>query len=160
MKKTKKKTLYYNQNKNTIIWRIKITVTLSLYFVILKMNLPEIRPYEEQAIDTVVSVINRAKELLGTRQTLKQLAGKWMVRFNRIWVLTSFLWLFLFIDIYLTYVVYFSLTCKFPLDAYHQYTRARVNCAQRQIHWCTGLYVNVRVRRSTTRLSPLISNIT
>ncbi|XP_045526371.1 uncharacterized protein LOC123715421 [Pieris brassicae] len=38
------------------------------------MNLPEIKPYEEQAIDTVVSVINRAKELLGIRQTLKQLA--------------------------------------------------------------------------------------
>lgn len=40
------------------------------------MNLPEIKPYEEQAIDTVVSVINRAKEKLGLRQTLRQLASK------------------------------------------------------------------------------------
>ncbi|CAK1550805.1 unnamed protein product [Leptosia nina] len=38
------------------------------------MNLPEIKPYEEQAIDAVVSVINRAKESLGIRQTLKELA--------------------------------------------------------------------------------------
>ncbi|CAH1640108.1 unnamed protein product [Spodoptera littoralis] len=39
------------------------------------MNIPEIKSYEEQAIDTVVSVINRAKEKLGVRQTLKQLAN-------------------------------------------------------------------------------------
>ncbi|KAG6454334.1 uncharacterized protein LOC115446205 [Manduca sexta] len=38
------------------------------------MNLPEIKPYEEQAIDTVVSVINRAKEKLGIRLTLRELA--------------------------------------------------------------------------------------
>ncbi|XP_026763517.2 uncharacterized protein LOC113522004 [Galleria mellonella] len=38
------------------------------------MNLPEIKSYEDQAIDTVVSVINRAKEKLGIRQTLRQLA--------------------------------------------------------------------------------------
>ncbi|KAM3960380.1 uncharacterized protein ACR2FA_005679 [Aphomia sociella] len=38
------------------------------------MNLPEIKPYEDQAIDTIVSVINRAKEKLGNRQTLRQLA--------------------------------------------------------------------------------------
>ncbi|XP_050674669.1 uncharacterized protein LOC126972121 [Leptidea sinapis] len=38
------------------------------------MNLPEIKSYEEEAVDTVVSVINRAKELLGIRQTLKELA--------------------------------------------------------------------------------------
>lgn len=40
------------------------------------MNIPEIKPYEEQAIDTVVSVLNRAREMLGERQTLKQLASK------------------------------------------------------------------------------------
>ncbi|RVE53009.1 hypothetical protein evm_002307 [Chilo suppressalis] len=39
------------------------------------MNMPEIVPYEEQAIDTIVSVINRAKELLGERQTLRGLAN-------------------------------------------------------------------------------------
>ncbi|CAH2042046.1 unnamed protein product, partial [Iphiclides podalirius] len=39
------------------------------------MNLSEIYSYEERAIDTVVSVINRAKETVGTRQTLRQLAG-------------------------------------------------------------------------------------
>ncbi|XP_045502050.1 uncharacterized protein LOC123699198 [Colias croceus] len=38
------------------------------------MNIREIKSYEEEAIDTVVSVINRAKESLGVRQTLKQLA--------------------------------------------------------------------------------------
>ncbi|XP_045452788.1 uncharacterized protein LOC123661896 [Melitaea cinxia] len=38
------------------------------------MNIPEIKPYEEQAVDMLVSVINRAKETLGVRQTLKQLA--------------------------------------------------------------------------------------
>ncbi|CAG5015089.1 unnamed protein product [Parnassius apollo] len=38
------------------------------------MNIPEITSYEDQAIDAVVSVINRAKEKLGVRQTLKQLA--------------------------------------------------------------------------------------
>ncbi|XP_045777761.1 uncharacterized protein LOC123875763 isoform X2 [Maniola jurtina] len=38
------------------------------------MDIPLIRSYEEQAIDTVVSVLNRAKEALGERQTLKQLA--------------------------------------------------------------------------------------
>ncbi|CAK1584207.1 unnamed protein product [Parnassius mnemosyne] len=38
------------------------------------MNLPEIKSYEDQAIDAVVSVINRAKEKLGVRQTLRQLA--------------------------------------------------------------------------------------
>ncbi|XP_026493213.2 uncharacterized protein LOC113398609 [Vanessa tameamea] len=39
------------------------------------MNIPEIKPYEELAIDTLVSVMNRAKETLGERQTLKQLAN-------------------------------------------------------------------------------------
>ncbi|XP_026737729.1 uncharacterized protein LOC113500968 [Trichoplusia ni] len=39
------------------------------------MNIPEIKSYEEQAIDTVVTVINRAKQKLGVRQTLKQLAN-------------------------------------------------------------------------------------
>ncbi|CAH0695668.1 unnamed protein product [Spodoptera exigua] len=39
------------------------------------MNIPEIKSYQEQAIDTVVSVINRAKEKLGVRQTLRQLAN-------------------------------------------------------------------------------------
>ncbi|KAJ8717041.1 hypothetical protein PYW08_005440 [Mythimna loreyi] len=38
------------------------------------MNIPEIKSYEEQAIDTVVSVINAAKEKLGMRQTLRELA--------------------------------------------------------------------------------------
>ncbi|OWR50891.1 uncharacterized protein LOC116771718 [Danaus plexippus] len=38
------------------------------------MDIPQIKSYEEQAIDTVVSVLNRAKESLGERQTLKQLA--------------------------------------------------------------------------------------
>ncbi|XP_034835147.1 uncharacterized protein [Maniola hyperantus] len=38
------------------------------------MNIPLISSYEEQAVDTVVSVLNRAKEALGERQTLKQLA--------------------------------------------------------------------------------------
>ncbi|XP_068620725.1 uncharacterized protein [Battus philenor] len=39
------------------------------------MNIPELYSYEERAIDTVVSVINRAREMLGDRQTLKQLAN-------------------------------------------------------------------------------------
>lgn len=39
------------------------------------MDIPQIKSYEEQAIDTVVSVLNRAKESLGERQTLKQLAS-------------------------------------------------------------------------------------
>ncbi|KAJ8717650.1 hypothetical protein PYW07_005580 [Mythimna separata] len=39
------------------------------------MNIPAIRSYEEQAIDTVVAVINAAKEKVGMRQTLKQLAN-------------------------------------------------------------------------------------
>ncbi|XP_013137169.1 PREDICTED: uncharacterized protein LOC106102291 [Papilio polytes] len=39
------------------------------------MNIPEVYSYEERAINTVVSVINRAKEMLGDRQTLKQLAN-------------------------------------------------------------------------------------
>ncbi|XP_072942362.1 uncharacterized protein [Epargyreus clarus] len=39
------------------------------------MNKPEIKSYEEQAIDAVTSILNRAKESLGDRQTLKQLAG-------------------------------------------------------------------------------------
>ncbi|XP_028179298.1 uncharacterized protein LOC135080152 [Ostrinia nubilalis] len=38
------------------------------------MNIPEIKSYEEQAIDTLVSVINQAREKLGERQTLRQLA--------------------------------------------------------------------------------------
>ena len=41
------------------------------------MNIPEIRSYEDQAIDTVVSVINRAKEKLGMRMTLRQLASEY-----------------------------------------------------------------------------------
>lgn len=41
------------------------------------MNIPEIKSYEEQAIDTVVSVLNRAKEKLGVRQTLRQLASEY-----------------------------------------------------------------------------------
>ncbi|KAL0820679.1 hypothetical protein ABMA28_006510 [Loxostege sticticalis] len=39
------------------------------------MNCPEIKPYEDQAIDTVISVINKAREKLGHRQNLVQLAG-------------------------------------------------------------------------------------
>ncbi|XP_047997449.1 uncharacterized protein LOC125235030 [Leguminivora glycinivorella] len=35
---------------------------------------PELQPIEEVALDTVVSVVNRAKEQLGQRQTLKELA--------------------------------------------------------------------------------------
>ncbi|XP_063626956.1 uncharacterized protein LOC134798445 [Cydia splendana] len=35
---------------------------------------PELQPIEEVALDTVVSVMNRAKEQLGERQTLKELA--------------------------------------------------------------------------------------
>ncbi|KAI8420416.1 hypothetical protein MSG28_008910 [Choristoneura fumiferana] len=38
------------------------------------MNFPQIQPLEDQAVDTVVSVLNRAKEQLGLRQTLQQLA--------------------------------------------------------------------------------------
>lgn len=40
------------------------------------MDIPVIKSYEDQAVDTVVSILNRAKEKLGDRQTLKQLAGK------------------------------------------------------------------------------------
>ncbi|CAG9795967.1 unnamed protein product [Diatraea saccharalis] len=39
------------------------------------MNLPQVISYEEQAIDSMVSVINRAKEILGQRQTLRGLAN-------------------------------------------------------------------------------------
>ncbi|CAH0590522.1 unnamed protein product [Chrysodeixis includens] len=39
------------------------------------MNIPEIKSYEEQAVDTVVTIINRAKQKLGIRQTLRQLAN-------------------------------------------------------------------------------------
>lgn len=50
------------------------------------MNIPEIKSYEEQAIDTVVTVINRAKQKLGVRQTLKQLASEY---WKTLHVLTS-----------------------------------------------------------------------
>ena len=43
------------------------------------MNLPEIKSYEDRAVDTVVSVLNKAKEAIGERQTLKQLAGKKLI---------------------------------------------------------------------------------
>lgn len=36
----------------------------------------EIQSYEDQAIDTVLSVINRARAKLGERMTLRQLASK------------------------------------------------------------------------------------
>ncbi|XP_034835146.1 uncharacterized protein [Maniola hyperantus] len=39
------------------------------------MNIPALKSYEEQAIDAVVGVLNRAKEALGERQTLKGLAS-------------------------------------------------------------------------------------
>ncbi|XP_023940614.1 uncharacterized protein LOC112047658 [Bicyclus anynana] len=38
------------------------------------MNIPHIKCYEEQAVDAVVGILNRAREMLGERQTLKQLA--------------------------------------------------------------------------------------
>lgn len=40
------------------------------------MNIPQIKPYEEIAVDTVISVINQAKDKLGVRQNLFQLASK------------------------------------------------------------------------------------
>ncbi|CAH2228668.1 jg24559, partial [Pararge aegeria aegeria] len=36
--------------------------------------IPEITSYEDQAVDAVVSVLNKAREALGERQTLKQFA--------------------------------------------------------------------------------------
>ncbi|XP_045777832.1 uncharacterized protein LOC123875830 [Maniola jurtina] len=39
------------------------------------LNIPALKSYEEQAIDAVVGVLNRAKEALGERQTLKDLAS-------------------------------------------------------------------------------------
>ncbi|KAL4704759.1 hypothetical protein ACJJTC_009776 [Scirpophaga incertulas] len=39
------------------------------------MDIPLVIPYEEQAIDTVVSILNSAKEKLGDRQTLKGFAN-------------------------------------------------------------------------------------
>ncbi|CAH2215502.1 jg13067, partial [Pararge aegeria aegeria] len=39
------------------------------------MNIPYITSYEDQAVDAVVSVLNRARETLGERQTLKQFAA-------------------------------------------------------------------------------------
>lgn len=40
------------------------------------MNIPQIKPFEEEAISTIVSVLNRAKYKLGVRQNLFQLASE------------------------------------------------------------------------------------
>ncbi|CAH0724197.1 unnamed protein product, partial [Brenthis ino] len=57
------------------------------------MNISEIKSYEEQAVDTIVSVLNRAKETLGERQTLKQLANATKHKLNNtlasIWFVPS-----------------------------------------------------------------------
>lgn len=41
------------------------------------MNIPEMKSYEEKAIDTVVTVLNKARFSLGERQNLFQLASEY-----------------------------------------------------------------------------------